>query len=104
MTSAARIASLPDLPTAVESGLPAPQVSVWHGLYAPKGTPKTAVEKLTAALQAAAKEADFAKRMSELGASICATDRMTPAAHAAHLKAEIDKWGPIIRKAGAYAD
>ncbi len=104
VTSAGRVASLPDLPTAVESGLPALQVGVWHGLYAPKGTPKAAIDKLVASLQAAAKDADFAKRMSELGASIYPADRMTPAAHVAQLKAEIDKWGPIIRSAGIYAD
>ena len=67
-------------------------------------TPKTVVDRLTAALQAGVKEPDFVKRMSDLGANIYATDRNNGAAHAAHLKAEIDKWGPIIKKAGVYAD
>jgi len=104
VTSAARVASLPNLPTTAEAGLPALQVGVWHGLYAPKGTPKAAVDKLVAALQAGAKDPDFVRRMSDLGATIYSEDRMTPAAHATLLKSEIDKWGPIIRKAGAYAD
>ena len=104
VTSAARVASLPNLPTTAEAGLPALQVGVWHGIYAPKGTPKVAVDKLVAALQAGAKDPDFVRRMSDLGATIYSEDRMTPAAHATLLKSEIDKWGPIIRKAGAYAD
>jgi tripartite-type tricarboxylate transporter receptor subunit TctC len=104
VTSAARVPSLPNLPTTAEAGLPALQVGGWHGLYAPKGTPKAAIDKLVASLQAAAKEADFVKRMGELGASIYPADKMTPTALAAHLKAETEKWGPIIRKAGVYAD
>jgi len=104
VTSAVRVTSLPNLPTAAEAGLAGFQVGVWHGIYAPKGTPKASLDKLVAALQAGAKDPDFVRRMTELGASIYGADKMTPAAHAALLKAEIDKWGPIIRKAGAYAD
>ena len=104
MTSPARVPTLPALPTTAEAGLPGFQVGVWHGIYAPKGTPKAAIDKLVAALQAGAKDPDFVRRMSDLGASIYPADTMTPAAHAALLKSEIDKWGPIIRKAGAYAD
>jgi tripartite-type tricarboxylate transporter receptor subunit TctC len=104
VTSPARVPTLPSLPTAAEAGLPGFQIGVWHGIYAPKGTPKAAIDKLVAALQAGAKDPDFVRRMSDLGASIYPEDKMTPAAHAALLKSEIDKWGPIIRKAGAYAD
>jgi len=104
VTSSARVPTLPGLPTAAEAGLPGFQVGVWHGIYAPKGTPKAAIDRLVAALQAGAKDPDFVRRMSDLGASIYPADTMTPAAHAALLKSEIDKWGPIIRKAGAYAD
>ena len=104
VTSAVRVASLPNLPTAAEAGLAGFQVGVWYGIYAPKGTPKAVVDRLAVALQAGAKDPDFVRRMTELGASIYSPDKMTPAAHAALLKAEIDKWGPIIRKAGAYAD
>jgi tripartite-type tricarboxylate transporter receptor subunit TctC len=104
VTSSARVPTLPGLPTTAEAGLPGFQVGVWHGIYAPKGTPKAAIDRLVAALQAGAKDPDFVRRMSDLGASIYPADTMTPAAHAALLKSEIDKWGPIIRKAGAYAD
>jgi tripartite-type tricarboxylate transporter receptor subunit TctC len=103
-TSLRRVPTLPDVPTLDESGFKGFEVGVWHGLYAPKGTPKAAVDKLVAALQAAAKEADFVKRMSDLGATVYPAERINPAAHAAHLKAEIDKWAPIIKKAGVYAD
>jgi tripartite-type tricarboxylate transporter receptor subunit TctC len=92
------------VPTLDEAGLKGFEVGVWHGIYAPKGTPKAAVDRLVAALQAAARDADFQKRMADLGATIYPADRMTPAAHMAHLKGEIDRWGPVIRKAGVYAD
>ena len=103
-TSLRRLAVLPDVPTLDESGLKGFEVGVWHGIYAPRGTPKAAVDKLVAALQAAAKDPDFVKRMADLGATVYPPERITPAAHAAHLKAEIEKWAPIIKKAGVYAD
>jgi tripartite-type tricarboxylate transporter receptor subunit TctC len=104
VTSAKRLSVLPDVPTLDESGFKGFEVGVWHGIYAPKGTPKAAVDKLVAALQAGAKDPDFVKRMGDLGATVYPPERINPAAHAAHLKAEIDKWAPIIRKAGVYAD
>jgi tripartite-type tricarboxylate transporter receptor subunit TctC len=104
VTSAARLPTLPNVPTLQELGLKNFEVGVWYGIYAPKATPKAVVDKLTAALQASVKEGDFIKRMSDLGARIYSTDRNSAAAHAAHLKAEIDKWSPIIKQAGAYAD
>jgi tripartite-type tricarboxylate transporter receptor subunit TctC len=104
VTSAKRVATLADVPTLQESGIKGFEVGVWHGVYAPKGTPKAAIDKLVAAMQAASKDPDFAKRMSDLGATIYSPDRMTPTAHAAHLKSEIERWAPIIKKAGAYAD
>jgi tripartite-type tricarboxylate transporter receptor subunit TctC len=103
-TSLRRVPTLPNVPTLDESGFKGFEVGVWHGIYAPKGTPKAAVDKLVAALQAGAKDPDFAKRMADLGATVYPAERITPAAHAAHLKAEIDKWAPIIKKAGVYAD
>jgi tripartite-type tricarboxylate transporter receptor subunit TctC len=104
VTSAKRVPTLPDVPTMQEAGLKGFEVGIWHAVYAPKGTPKAAVDKIVASMQAASKEADFVKRMADLGATIYGPDKITPAALAAHLKAEIDKWGPVIRKAGAYAD
>jgi tripartite-type tricarboxylate transporter receptor subunit TctC len=87
-----------------EAGLPGFEVSVWHGLYAPKGTAPAVVAQLTKALQDALKDATVRQRFAELGAEPVPEGRATPDALRAHLRAEIDKWGPIIRKAGVYAD
>jgi tripartite-type tricarboxylate transporter receptor subunit TctC len=104
VTSAKRVPSLPEVPTLQELGLKGFEVGIWHGLYAPKGTPKEALDRLVAALQAAVKDAEVNKRFAELGATAYPPEKATPSALAAHLKAEIDKWGPVIRKAGVYAD
>ena len=104
VTTPKRIPSLPNVPTIDESGLKGFEVSVWHGLYAPKATPKTAVDKLAHALQAALKDATLRQRFADLGADTVAENRATPEALRKHLKAEIDKWAPIIKKAGVYAD
>ena len=104
ITSDKRIASLPDVPTLAEQGIKGGEVAIWHGLYAPKGTPKPVVDKLVAALQAAMKDAGLQQRFSELGAVSFPADKQTPAALEAHVKAEIAKWRPIIQKAGVYAD
>ncbi len=104
VTTKARVPSLPDVPTAHEAGLPNFEVVVWHGLYAPKGTPKPVVATLTKALQAAIKDPTVKQRFAELGAESVTENRATPEAHRSFLKAEIEKWGPIIKKAGVYAD
>jgi tripartite-type tricarboxylate transporter receptor subunit TctC len=104
VTSLKRVASLPDVPTLDEQGLKGFEVGIWHGLYAPKGTPKDAIDKLSAALQSAVKDPEVNKRFADLGATAYPADKATPAALGAHLKSEIDKWGPIIKKAGVYAD
>ena len=104
VTTSTRVPSLPDVPTSTEAGLPALQVAVWHGLYAPKGTPKAVVDRLVAALQGALEDPIVKDRFGELGTEPVAKDKATPEALAAHLKAEIDKWGPIIKSAGVYAD
>jgi len=104
VTSLKRVPSLADVPTLDEQGLKGFEVGIWHGLYAPKGTPKEALDKLVAALQVAVKDAEVNKRFADLGATAYPPDKATPAALAAHVKAEIDKWGPIIKKAGVYAD
>jgi tripartite-type tricarboxylate transporter receptor subunit TctC len=101
VTSKKRVPSLPDVPTLDEQGLKGFEVGIWHGLYAPKGTPKPAIDKLVAALQVALKDETVNKRFADLGAQAYPIDKATPAAH---LKAEIAKWGPIIKKAGVYAD
>jgi len=104
ITSSKRVSSLPDVPTLDEQGIKGGEVAIWHGLYAPKGTPKAVIDKLVAGLQAALKEPSVLQRYSDLGAVTFPADKQTPAALEAHLKAEIAKWAPIIQKAGVYAD
>ncbi|UZG43865.1 tripartite tricarboxylate transporter substrate binding protein BugD [Caldimonas thermodepolymerans] len=96
--------ALKDLPTLDEAGLKGFQVAIWHALYAPKGTPKPILEKLNAALKAALKDPDFVKREEALGAVIVSDDRVNPEGHKKFVESEINKWGPIIRAAGTYAD
>lgn len=103
-TTKARLAVLPDLPTLAEQGLPGFEMVVWHGIYAPKGTPRPVIDKITAALQAGLVDPGFQDAMAKLGAIIVPPAKATPDGLRTHLKAEIDKWGPIIRKAGQYAD
>ena len=104
VTTKTRVASLPELPPLHEAGLPNFEVAVWHGLYAPKGTPKPVVDSLSKALQVALKDPTVKQRFGELGTEPVAESRATPEAHRNFLKAEIDKWSPIIKKAGVYAD
>ncbi len=104
LTAPKRLESLKDLPTAAEAGLQGFELSIWHGMYAPKGTPKPVVDKLVASLQAALKDQALQKRFADLGSTVVTPDRQTPEALGRHLKAEIDKWTPIIKKAGVYAD
>jgi putative tricarboxylic transport membrane protein len=98
------VPSLPDVPTLDEQGLKGFEVGIWHALYAPKGTPKPVLDKLVAALQDTVKDESVKKRFSDLGATTFASDKATPAALQTHLKSEIDKWAPLIKKAGVYAD
>lgn len=104
VTTKKRVPSLPELPTMSEAGLPGFEIAVWHGLYAPKGTPKQAIDSLATALQTALKDATVKQRFADLGTEPVAQDQATPEALRAHLKSEIAKWAPIIKKAGVYAD
>jgi len=104
VTSAKRLPSLPDIPTLDEQGVKGADVGIWHGLYAPKGTPKPVIDKLVAAMQAALKDPGVLQKFTELGAVTYGPEKQTPQALQAHLTAEIAKWGPIIKKAGVYAD
>jgi len=96
--------ALKDLPTLDESGLKNFQVTVWHGLYAPKGTPAAVTKKINDAMRLALKEADFIKKEEQLGAVIASDDRITPAGHKKFVQSEIDTWAKVIKAAGAYAD
>jgi len=104
VTTKKRVPSLPDVPTAAESGLPNFEVTVWHGLYAPKGTPKAVIDRLETALKVALKDPTLKQRFADLGTEPVAESQATPEALSAHLKAQIALWGPIIKKAGAFAD
>jgi tripartite-type tricarboxylate transporter receptor subunit TctC len=104
VTSKTRVASLPDVPTMAEAGFKDFEVGIWHGMWAPKGTPKPIIDKLNAALNSALNDADVAKRFGDLGTAPESADRRSPDVLRAHLKAEIEKWRPIIQKAGVYAD
>jgi len=104
VTTKKRVPSLPNVPTMDEAGLKGFEVSIWHALYGPKGTPKPVIDKLTKALPEALKDASVRQRFADLGTEPVDEKRATPEALRAHLKAEIDRWGPIIKKAGVYAD
>lgn len=104
VTSPKRLDIFPDLPTAVEGGLPGFEVGIWHGVYAPKGTPSEAVEKLSASLKKALKDQNVAARFAELGTAPSAEADATPAALKAKLESEIARWKPVIEAAGQYAD
>jgi tripartite-type tricarboxylate transporter receptor subunit TctC len=104
VTTRSRIAALPDAPTLDEQGLKDFEVVVWHGVYAPKGTPREALDRVNAALRAALKDPAVANRLVELGAQIVPEDKQTAAGLRDWLKSEIEKWGPVIRSAGTFAD
>jgi tripartite-type tricarboxylate transporter receptor subunit TctC len=104
VTTKTRLASMPDLPTLNEAGLPGFEVAVWHGMYAPKGTPKPIIDTLASALQTALKDPNVKQRFNDLGTEPVSEKRATPEALRAHVKAEIERWSPIISKAGVYAD
>jgi len=104
VTTKERLKSLPDVPTAEEAGLKGFEVTVWHGMWAPKGTPKPVIDKLVQALHAALKDPNVVQRFAELGTEPVPQNLATPPALEAHLKSEIAKWAPIIKKAGVYAD
>lgn len=104
VTTLTRVPSLKEIPTLDEQGVKGFNVSVWHGLYAPKGTPKPVIDKLVGALQDALKDSTVKTRFNDLGTEPIDLKRATPDALRAFLKSEIDKWGPLIKAAGQYAD
>lgn len=104
VTTKNRIRSLPNAPTLQEQGLKDFEVVVWHGIYAPKGTPKPVIDRVNAAVRAALKDPDVVRRMDDLGAEIVPEAKQTPEGLQSWLKSEIDKWGPIIKAGGKFAD
>jgi tripartite-type tricarboxylate transporter receptor subunit TctC len=104
VTTPDRVAPLPDLPTLQEAGLAGFSMSVWHGLYAPAGTPPEIVEELSAALQVALADTSIAERFADLGTAPVSAEEATPKALDAYLAAEVARWTPIIHEAGVYAE
>ena len=104
VTTKARLQSLADLPTADEAGLKGFALGVWHGLYAPAGTPAPIVQKLSGALQSALKDLDLIKRFASINTEPIAPSLATPEALGKHLFGEVDRWAPIIKASGQYAD
>lgn len=106
VTSAKRLAgpALSKLPTMEEVGLKGFTVAIWHGVYAPKGTPKAIQDKIAAALKVALKDPDFIKREEALGAVIVTDKRINGPEHKKFVEAEMLKWSTVIKAAGQYAD
>jgi tripartite-type tricarboxylate transporter receptor subunit TctC len=99
VTAKTRIASAPDIPTVDEAGLPEFYISVWHGLWAPKGTPRDIITKLNAAVVDAMADPALRNKLAELGQELPQREQQTPEALGAYQKAEIEKWWPIVKEA-----
>jgi tripartite-type tricarboxylate transporter receptor subunit TctC len=95
---------LPDLPTADEAGLEGIEIAIWHGLYAPAGTPEDVVAKLSDALETALASERVVQRFAELGTAPVPPEAATPAALQEKLLSEIERWRPVIEEAGVYAE
>ncbi len=104
VTTPQKVASLPELPTAAESGLTGFQITVWHALYAPKGTPKAVVDRLNQSLKVALKDKTVISRFAELGTEPEPEERQKPEVLRAYLKDELVRWDGVIKKAGQFAE
>ncbi len=104
VTTLNRLAALPNVPTLDEQGLKGFEVKVWHGMYAPKGTPPAILDKVGVALRAAMADPAVKQRLTDLSSDIVSADKMTPAGLKTFLESETAKWGSVIKKAGVYAD
>ncbi len=104
VTTASRLKTMPEVPTLAEQGLAGFQMVVWHGVYAPKGTPKAAIDTFGQALRAALKDPAVVARLTELGSVIVPEDKQTPAGLQSWLQQETQRYGPVIKAAGQFAD
>jgi tripartite-type tricarboxylate transporter receptor subunit TctC len=104
VTSNKRLAAAPDIPTVDEAGAPGVYISTWYGLWVPKGTPPEAIRKLTIAAMDALVDPTVRQRLTDLGQEIPPPEQQTAEALAAHQKAEIEKWWPLIKAANIKAE
>ncbi len=104
VTSPARLPQIPEVPTAGQAGLPGLEVSIWHGLYAPRGTPDAITQRLAQALRVALAEPRVVARLADLATTPEPPERVTPEALRAHLADEVARWTPVLRAAGEFAD
>ncbi len=100
VTAKQRTAAAPEIPTTAEAGFPGIEVAIWHGLWAPKGTPKEIIERLNAAAIKALQDPEIRRKLEDLGQDIPTPEQMKSDAFGAYQKAEFAKWKPIIDKAG----
>lgn len=100
VATSSRLKTLPDVPTFAESGLPGFELAVWHGLYAPKGTPKAAVEKIAAALRQALRDPALVQRYQDMSALIASQEQATPEALRNFLQADVARWKKALKEAG----
>ena len=100
VTAKTRLAAAPDIPTTDEAGLPNFYMAVWHGIWAPKATPRPIIDKLNAAIVEALADPGVRTKLADLGQEIPPREQQTPEALRAHHKAEIEKWWPIVKQAG----
>lgn len=98
-TTMKRLPAIPNVPTLNEQGLKGFEVKVWHGVYAPKGTPKPVLDKINAALKKALTNPDVKKRLDDANIDIVSMDKVSANGLKDHLDKEINVWGPVIRKA-----
>ena len=104
VTTPKRLASMPNIPTLDEQGLKGFDVKVWHGVYAPKGTPPDVTAKLNVALRAALQDETVKARIADLSSEIVPMEKVTPESLRSHLASETAKWGKVIKAAGVQAD
>jgi len=104
VTTPQRLSTLPDIPTLDEQGLKGFDVKVWHGMYAPKGTPKEVIAALNKALNVAIKDENVKKRISELSSDLVSPDKATPEGLRKHLESEVARWDKVIKAAGVSAE
>jgi tripartite-type tricarboxylate transporter receptor subunit TctC len=104
VTTPQRLSSMPNIPTLNEQGLKGFDVKVWHGMYAPKGTPKEVIDKINKALNVALKDETVKRRIADLSSDLVSPDKATPESLRKHLTAEVARWDKVIKAAGVSAE